>query len=245
LQQPQPPPPASDEFYEPVRYKDDPRWSGENWLLMRTGSGAAAQAPGAASYGGSQGGAIVRYRLGKGQPADSYGYLRTSLAVSAPGKDKELALGFGLRPARRLPLRALVELRLQDTTRSPMQVRPVATVITELPWKRLPQGLRLEAYAQGGYAGGRNATPFFDAQALVDHPVRGIVSRSGDLRAGLGLWSGGQEGAARLDIGPRVSFRLDVGAGQAPTRIALDWRVRLAGNARPGSGPALTFTSGF
>jgi len=28
-----------------IPIKDDPRWSGDNWLLMRAGSGAAAQAP--------------------------------------------------------------------------------------------------------------------------------------------------------------------------------------------------------
>ncbi|MGV3513237.1 MAG: hypothetical protein ACO1OX_14645 [Novosphingobium sp.] len=233
------------EFYEPPVAKDDPRWSGENWLLMRAGSGSAAQAPGAASYGASQAGAIVRYRFGKGAPEDSYAYLRTSLAINAPGKDKEVALGLGLRPVRRVPLRVLAEARLQDTSRSPMQVRPVATVITEIPWQRLPHGFRLEAYGQAGYAGGRNATAFFDAQALVDHPVRGMVSRNGDLRAGVGLWSGGQRDAVRLDVGPRVSFRLEGGRLFGPTRVALDWRLRVAGNARPGSGPTMTVSSAF
>lgn len=233
------------EFYEPLVAKDDPRWSGENWLLMRAGSGSAAQAPGAASYGASQAGAIVRYRFGKGEPQDSYGYLRTSLAINAPGKDKEVALGLGIRPVRRLPVRALVEARLQDTSRSPMQVRPVATLITELPWQRLPRGFRLEAYGQAGYAGGKAATAFFDAQALLDHPVRGVVSRNGDLRAGVGMWSGGQEGAVRLDVGPRVAFRLEGGRLFGPTRVALDWRLRIAGNARPGSGPTMTVTSAF
>lgn len=233
------------EFYEPVVEKDDPRWSGENWLLMRAGSGAAAQAPGAASYGASQAGAIVRYRFGKGEPQDAYGYLRTSLAINAPGKDKELALGFGVRPVRRLPVRVLMEARLQDTSRSSMRVRPVATVITEIPWQRLPRGFRLEAYGQAGYAGGQYATPFFDAQALIDHPVRGLVPRNNDLRAGIGTWSGGQEGAVRLDIGPRVAFRLEGGQLIGPTRVALDWRFRVAGNARPGSGPTMTVTSAF
>lgn len=237
--------PPEDEFYEPVVEKDDPRWSGENWVLMRAGSGDAAQAPGAASYGASQAGAIVRYRLGKGEVASSYAYLRTSLAINAPGQDREVALGFGIRPVRKLPLRVLVEARLQDTRTSPMQVRPVATVITELPWQRLPLGFRAEAYGQAGYAGGRGATPFFDAQALLDRPVRGVVPRNNDLRVGAGIWSGGQEGAVRLDAGPRLSFRVEPGRLAGPSRVALDWRFRLAGNARPASGPALTVTSAF
>lgn len=224
--------------------KDDPRWSGDNWLLMRAGSGAAAQAPGAASYGASQAGAIVRYRLGRGDVQESYGYLRTSLAINAPGKDKEIALGFGVRPVARLPLRVLAEARLQDTAASPMQVRPVATVITELPSQALPLGFRAEAYAQAGYAGGREATPFYDAQLVVEKGFSGIGSRKRDIRMGAGIWSGGQKGAVRLDAGPRASFRLDLGDTN-PARIAIDWRFRLAGNARPASGPALTIASSF
>ncbi|MBB4612970.1 hypothetical protein [Novosphingobium taihuense] len=238
-------PKPDDEFYEPLVAKDDPRWSGENWVLMRAGSGDAAQAPGAASYGASQAGAIVRYRLGKGEVGSSYAYLRTSLAINAPGQDREVALGFGMRPVRKLPLRVLVEARLQDTKASPMQVRPVATVITELPWRRLPLGFRAEAYGQAGYAGGRGATPFFDAQALLDRPLRGVVPRNNDLRVGAGVWAGGQEGAVRLDAGPRLSFRIEPGRLAGPSRVALDWRFRLAGNARPDSGPAITVTSAF
>lgn len=224
--------------------KDDPRWSGDNWLLMRAGSGAAAQAPGAASYGASQAGAVVRYRLGRGDLHESYGYLRTSLAINAPGKDKEVALGFGFRPVSRLPLRVLAEARLQDTNGSAMQVRPVATVVTELMPQRLGLGFTAEAYGQAGYAGGRGATAFYDVQAVVERALPRIGGRNRDLRLGAGVWSGGQEGAVRLDVGPRASFRLDLGDAN-PARVALDWRFRVAGNARPGSGPALTVASSF
>lgn len=240
------PPEASPATSEPAPspLKDDPRWSSDRWLLMRRGSGAAAQAPGAASYGASQAGAVVRYRLGKGDHNAAYGYLRTSLAINAPGNDKEIALGLGARPIARIPLRVLVEARLQDTSRSPMRVRPVATVVTELPWQKLPFGFRAEAYGQAGYAGGRDSTAFFDAQGLVDHPLPNWLGTQRDLRAGAGFWAGGQKGAVRLDVGPRVSFAADLGE-EVPSRIALDWRFRVAGNARPGSGPAITIASSF
>lgn len=228
----------------PMPLKDDPRWSSDRWLLMRRGSGAAAQAPGAASYGASQAGAVVRYRFGKGGQNAAYGYLRTSLAINAPGKDKEIALGLGARPSARIPLRVLVEARLQDTSRGPMRVRPVATVVTELPWQKLPLGFRAEAYGQAGYAGGRDHTAFFDAQGLVDRPLPYLPGSRSDFRLGAGFWAGGQKGAVRLDVGPRVSFALDLGE-EVPSRIALDWRFRVAGNARPGSGPAITIASSF
>jgi len=224
--------------------KDDPRWTFDRWLLLRAGSGDAAQAPGAASYGASQAGAIARFRLGKGDVQESYGYLRTSLAINAPGKDKEIALGFGIRPARRLPLRVLAEARLFDSSRNAMQMRPVVTVITELPWQNLPAGFRAEAYGQAGYAGGKASTAFFDAQALVDRSVGKVIGVKRDVRIGAGLWAGGQQGAVRLDVGPRLSFPLDLGE-EVPSRIALDWRLRVAGNARPPSGPALTIASSF
>lgn len=238
---PTPPPVAADQT-GPV--KDDPRWSSERWLLMRRGSGAAAQAPAAASYGASQAGAVARYRFGSGGQDSAYGYLRTSLAINAPGNDKEIAIGLGGRPLAKLPLRVLAEARLQDTSQSPMRVRPVVTVVTELPWQNLPLGLRAEAYGQAGYAGGRDSTAFFDAQGLVDHPVKRLLPIGKDLRVGAGFWAGGQKGAVRLDVGPRVSFALDLGE-EVPSRIALDWRFRVAGNARPGSGPAITVASSF
>lgn len=238
---PAPPPAAADPT---VPVKDDPRWSSERWLLMRRGSGAAAQAPGAASYGASQAGAVARYRFGSGGQDSAYGYLRTSLAINAPGKDKEIAIGLGGRPLAKLPLRVLAEARLQDTSQSPTRVRPVVTVVTELPWHNLPLGFRAEAYGQAGYAGGRDSTAFFDAQGLADHPVKRLLPIGKDLRVGAGFWAGGQKGAVRLDVGPRVSFALDLGE-EVPSRIALDWRFRVAGNARPGSGPAITVASSF
>ena len=52
-----------------------------------------------------------------------------------------------------------------------------------------------------------------------------------------------QPGAARVDVGPRLTLRLpQVGEGG---RIALDWRQRIAGDARPESGLALTLAADF
>ena len=220
------------------------RWSFERWLLMRAGSGDAAQAVGAASYGASQAGAIARFRLGQGQPQDGYGYARASVAINAPGKDKEVALGLSIRPKRDLPLRVLAEARVYHATGAPVRMRPVVTVVTELPWQNLPGGFRFEAYGQAGYAGGANPTAFFDAQTVVDRSVAKAVGVKRDVRLGAGVWAGGQKGAVRLDVGPRVSMPLDLGDG-VPSRIALDWRMRVAGNANPASGPALTIASSF
>ncbi len=225
-------------------YASRGRWSADGWLLLRGRGGDAAQAPGAASYGASQAGLVLRYRLGDGGAASPYAYARASFAIEAPSGDREAALGLGIRPVASVPLRALVEVRAQDSASAPVRVRPVVAVVTELPWQELPLGLRGEIYAQAGYAGGREGTAFFDAQALVDRPVTGLFPKVNELRVGAGAWAGGQRDAARLDIGPRVTLGMDLG-GRAHGRVALDWRFRVGGNARPGSGPALTVASSF
>jgi hypothetical protein len=51
-------------------------------------------------------------------------------------------------------------------------------------------------------------------------------------------------GAARLgDIGPSASLRFPLDGGSA--RLAIDYRHRIAGNAAPASGVALTLSAGF
>ena len=91
------------------------------------------------------------------------------------------------------------------------------------------------------YVGGSFATAFVDGQGRVERPL----GRFGEaeVSAGAGAWGGAQKGAARLDIGPTaaVTFRL----GEARGRLAADYRFRLAGNAEPRSGPALTVSAGF
>ena len=71
------------------------------------------------------------------------------------------------------------------------------------------------------------------------------VAEVGDLglRVGAGAWGGAQEGASRLDVGPTAAetFRL----GDVRARLAADYRVRVAGEAEPASGPALTVSAGF
>ena len=50
-------------------------------------------------------------------------------------------------------------------------------------------------------------------------------------------------GSQRLDIGPTAGGTLRV--GKASLRLSADWRFRIAGNASPGDGPALTLSTAF
>jgi hypothetical protein len=208
-------------------------------VLLRQGSSVLGGTTGLGTYGGSQGGFAVRYALRPESGHAPQAHVRIARALGSLA-DSEAAVGVSARAFAHLPLRLLGEARVQRSG-GLTRLRPAAAAITELPPARLPLGFEGEAYAQAGYVGGKGATGFFDAQATAERPL----ARAGpaELRLGVGAWAGGQEGAARLDIGPRASLRLHL--GDTRSRLALDWRFGVAGEARPASGPALTFSAGF
>ena len=96
-------------------------------------------------------------------------------------------------------------------------------------------------YAAAGYVGGYAATAFVDGQLRVDHHIATIGPT--EIRAGGGVWGGAQQGASRVDVGPTASIGL--ASGHAAARLRFDWRMRVAGDAAPTSGPAVTIAAGF
>lgn len=216
------------------------RWSGDGWLMLRRGGGVPALAAIGGSYGASQAGAVLRYRIDRNSPNRPSLYLRGSAALDG-SREQEAALGLSARPLARVPLLAMAEGRV---TRTPAgtRVRPAAALVTELPTAALPLGLRAEAYGQAGWVGGAGSTAFVDGQLRLERPLVRVAGA--DLTAGGGLWGGAQKGASRLDAGP--SARLTLHPTQASTlRVAADWRFRVAGKAAPQSGPAITLSAGF
>lgn len=217
------------------------RWSADGWLLLRHGA-KASLASGAmpASYGASQAGAVVRYRLSESSAHKPQAYLRLATALDSP-HDKEAAAGLSLRPIPSLPVRAMAELRVSDQSGA-TRLRPAALVVSEMQPIDLPYEARAEFYGQAGYVGGRNATAFADGQARIDRKFAQIGKA--ELRAGAGAWAGAQKGASRVDLGPSATIGLPVGE-TASARLGLDWRMRVAGDAEPGSGLAVTLSAGF
>ncbi len=223
------------------------RWSVDAWLLLREG-GNGFNAPGAGLpgvvvpvgfYGGSQAGAVLRYRLAPTSPLRPALYLRAASGLQYP-HGEEAAVGLSFRPLAKVPIAVMAEGR---ATRTPTgtRLRPAVAVVTELPPARLPLGTRGELYVQAGYVGGTGSTAFIDGQARIERPL--VQSRGLDLRAGGGAWGGAQEGANRLDVGPTATLSLPVGSGRA--RISADYRIRVAGRAAPGSGAVVTLSAGF
>lgn len=182
---------------------------------------------------------MLRYRLAPTSPHQPMVYLRANVAIDSPN-ERDLAAGMSLRPLSRVPLRAAAELRAtQDASRT--RLRPSAYVVTELAPIKLPKGFRAEAYAQAGVVGGPGATAFVDGQLRVDRPVASLAGM--ELRGGGGLWGGAQDGAERVDVGPGLTLGMPLGRSSA--RLSADWRFRIAGQAAPASGPAITLSAGF
>jgi hypothetical protein len=216
------------------------RWSVDGWLLLREGGvGATAAGLPSPSYGASQAGAVIRYRLAPASAHRPALYLRATSAVQAP-RGEELALGLSARPLTRVPLALQAELRATQQA-SGTTWRPAVGAVTELPRFNLPAGLTGEVYGQAGYVGGPGASAFVDGQLRIERRLTRLGR--GELRAGLGAWGGAQKGANRIDIGPSATLDFPLGAGQG--RVSADWRLRAAGNAAPNSGPAITLSAGF
>lgn len=218
------------------------RWSIDTWALLR-GNGPGPLANGAlpASYGASQAGAILRYRLAPKSPYRPEIYMRSTATLQQVQRETAAAIGLAARPLPTVPVIAALEGRLTEQA-GVRRFQPVAMAITALPPFEMPHRLQGEAYGQAGYVAGKFATPFAEGQFRVDHAL--LQLGRVESRLGGGIWGGAQKGANRLDAGPSAVIAMPLGRGVFG-RVGVDWRFRLAGDAEPGSGPALTLSAGF
>ena len=105
----------------------------------------------------------------------------------------------------------------------------------------LPLNFRLDGFAQAGVVSGKSGGVFVDAILQAHRPVGKIGPTELSLSAG--AWAGGQDEVLRVDIGP--SLAADTPIGGARLRLEASWRLRVAGNAAPGNGPAITLSTSF
>lgn len=230
----------------PVAVPSDPgpgepgRWSGDAWLMIREGR-AYPRLTGvnSASYGGNQAGAVVRYAVAPNSRLAPNIYCRASKALVSGG-ESEAAAGASVGLARSFPLRVNGEVRVTDRTGG-AEVRPAAYVVTGLPKRPVGPNLEADAYLQAGYVGGKFDTGFVDGKATLQAPVLG--SDHSRFTIGGGAWGGAQRDASRLDIGPTASVNLSTGG--TTLRASADYRVRVAGDARPGNGVVVTLAASF
>lgn len=205
------------------------RWSASVWAIARGGAQAASVTT--PQLGGSQAGVRVAYALGD----------RVALAARAASAlgvvQKDAAVGIEWRPTR-LPLRLVAEQRIGIERARGGASLGVVGGVSELP---LAAGFRLDGYGQAGVIARDDAEGYADGAVRA---ARVVAKRGGvTLDLGLGAWGAAQRGAARLDAGPSIAAVVPV-AGRR-VRVSLDWRQRIAGDARPGSGPALSIGGDF
>lgn len=230
------PPPPPQRITGPVQnpgHSEASRWWGSAWLLVR-GDGTAPQTGlGGGLLGGSQAGVRVGYALDPARRLSLYG--RVSSALSVPGR--EAAFGADWRPSA-LPVHVIAEQRVPlDGGRG----GPTLGAVGGVGPLALPRDFRLEAYGEGGVILRDNGVGFADGAARIGRRI----ARAGpaDIALGAGAWGAIQPGASRIDIGPAIV--VDVPVRSHGLRLSLDWRQRVAGDARPASGPALTIGANF
>lgn len=208
-------------------------WSVYAYSFVR-GGGQSGASLGGGQYGGSQSGFIGTYALDNKERIAMM--LRGAIAHDN-SSEREIAAGLRLRPARNIPVTLTVERRFRNARADAFVVYAAGGVSQA----SLPLDFRLDAFAQAGLVSGKDSGPFFDLTGRAERRVVTIVKTP--VTVGAGIWSGGQKGIFRIDAGPTIGTEIRMG----PTyvRVNADWRFRIAGDARPASGPALTLSTSF
>ena len=214
------------------------RWSGDAYTLLRDpGPAGPAASP---VLGGGQSGGTLAWTLDP--------LARRPLAVVA--RYNAASRGGNIDPATG---QAAFGVRWQPVKGVSLSAERLVSIGV---FSRDDWALRLAGGAEGkrgqlvwsgyGEAGVLGAGDVFaGAQLRAGLPVLRLGKVA--LLAGPAAWASIQHGSGfttgRVDVGPTLVLR-------APLRrlaidVSADWRFRAAGNASPGSGPALTISTGF
>ena len=202
-----------------------------SWAYLRAQSAGIAGSQSLASggsLGASQAGARLMYNFSRQVAAT----LRTTSDVGRRGG--EVAAGMRIQPIAGLPLWIDAERRQRLGRYGGGRSAFALFFEAGLYERPMPLHFLLDTYLQGGVVGLRSRDKFIDGGLTLTRPVYKNFS------AGVGMWGGAQPGLSRVDVGPRVTMRV-----RRNVKVHFDWRQRLAGNAQPGSGPAVTLAGDF
>jgi hypothetical protein len=211
------------------------RWRVSGWLLWRDGSASRANIVTAGRLGGSQAGLRLDYDLTPGSAGRAAAYGRATAALNRPASP-EGALGIAWQPLRAIPVSIAAERRIA-LGKGARDANALLAVGGFGPTP-LVSGIEAEAYAQAGMVGFHRRDLFADGKFSLLSPI----SQS-PLRLGASLSGGAQPGVERLDVGPEVQLRLPL--PHAAARLSIEWRERVAGQASPPSGLAVTLGADF
>ena len=208
------------------------------WAILRpAGSGLNLATNG--QLGASQAGVRVQQPLlhiGQRLP------IAINLRVSAPLDQKlgrEAGIGLATRPVKQAPVELILERRIALDRSGRNAFAVIAAGGFNDKW--LVSKVSLSGYAQTGIVGFARGDGFVDGALQIE---RGLLERSRTgLRLGAGVWGAAQPGVARIDVGPILAVKQRI--GPASLRISAEYRWRVAGRARPASGPALSIGTDF
>lgn len=204
------------------------------WRNGRDSNNVASAA--AAQYGGSQSGIIANYRLTGKHKAGLYALARMAVS-SSRFSDPEIAAGLRWRPSQNIPISFSAEHRTRQYAKDQYAIYASGGK-DEIP---LRLGFHASMFGQAGFIPSNKTGGFFDAQIHATRPIGKIHGVT--FASGIGAWAGGQRRSDRVDIGPSVNSKFKLGG--TDIQMSADWRHKIAGNAAPGSGPALTISTGF
>lgn len=220
------------------------RWSGSAYTLVRN-SGRTLLTAAIPALTAAQSGAQVAYKLNplSPQPFAAQARIVTAndgVALNDVGAQAAVALTWQPIPAAQVAVERLV--RAGPKSRNAWTVR-VAGGGESLR----PPGRRAwnawSAYAETGIIGTKRQD-LYAASALRVGRAIGLNEKVA-LTLGAGVWGSVQHynvTAHWIEVGPSAQFRVE---SKPPVNVALDYRVRINGNADPGTGPALTVSTGF
>ncbi len=209
------------------------RWSGDAYALARdAGPAGPAASP---VLGGGQSGASLAWSIDPlaRRPIAIVGRVN---AANSDRESTQAAIGLRWRPLKGISLSAERLVAIGADARNDWTLRLAAGA------EGRSHGVRWSGYGEAGLLGNGDVYAGGQARALL--PLARIGK--GDVSAGLGNWASIQTGfitSGRVDIGPSIAARTTI--GRIGVDIAADWRFRVAGNAEPGSGPALTLSTSF
>jgi hypothetical protein len=234
-----PPPEAlAAEPVAPPLSKPPIRMSVSAWGITRGGRGSAALAQGG-ELGGSQAGARAKLFPWHDGTLRHLGLTARISAPLAKPLGKEASVGLVWRLADHIPVDIFVERRiaLDRGGRNDFSIM-AAGGVNDI---RLPMGWAFDAYGQAGFVGLKRREAFADGAVRLEHEIW----RHGSTRFafGGGVWGAVQPGVARLDVGPQAVLHFST--GKANFRLSAEWRQRIAGHARPASGPAVSIGTDF
>lgn len=213
------------------------RWSAAAWLFHRQGGLQAPALSGSGQLGGSQAGVRIARRLDNAGRWEVYG------RATASGGDRlsaEGAIGVSFQPAAPIPVRLSAERRQRLTGpdgRNAFALFAVGGVSD----RAVTDHIRVDGYAAAGVVGARRRDAFAEGWLRAGYRVADGDAVTVDI--GAGSWGAAQPDASRLDIGPSASATFQT--GRVRSRLSLDYRQRVMGDATPGSGLAVTLSSGF